>query len=182
MPADCECWEWMVADNILCLANRLSASGFIDSDDEGDIALEIARFACSIGCIDVDGLSRVRSRCRWSEQRRIVEEYARFARTTNDTARRAEKIRSLGVSPQSITRWAALHFGTKFLAGVAPPSARMLIVDLLRRRGRWMTRNEVLRESGIRRSSLSGSLGRAEVRGEIERRRGERGVYEYRAS
>lgn len=154
----CDCEMWRKLDRLREVAAGLVEAGFADTEDEDDIVVWLTRRAERWGYLPRTSGDKARSMARWEEQRRVVLEYARYAKTTNVPAQRAAKIRSLGVSPETMTRWARKHFGPGFLARARPTPTLRLVIETLCRAPRLMTRQEILRETGVTKGSLSGAL------------------------
>lgn len=171
---------WRDVDKLRTIADELLDGGIIDAADYEPTFEAILNLAVRWGHVDENAARAHRNASAVSkaEQRRIVEEYARFAETTNDPAKRSAKIRDLGVCPQTLGGWARRHFGHGCLAKARPTPTAQLILEFLADHP-WATRAEILERTGVVRSSMPGALDWLQRKGRIVRRKNERGLFEY---
>lgn len=150
-----------------CVTQAVS-DGYIDERDAADFAGWLARYLARWGVIADADVQRVAAVSRADEQRRIVEQYAVFARTTAAPRARADKLAALGVSSSTMTHWARKHFGPGYLAEAMPPTSGYLIASYLRRHP-GASRKEIALHSGVKRTSIPGALAYGLRRGKLVR-------------
>lgn len=171
---------WRDVDKLRTIADELLDGGIIDAADYEATFETVLNLAVRWGHVDENAARAHRNASAVSkaEQRRIVEEYARFAQTTNSPVKRSAKIKSLGVCPQTLGGWARRHFGRGCLAKARPIPTAQLILEFLADHP-WATRAEILERTGVIRSSMPGALDWLRRKGRIVRRKNERGLFEY---
>lgn len=171
---------WRDVDKLRTVADTLLDEGIIDAGDYEATFETVLNLAVRWGHVDENAARAHRNASAVSrdEQRRIVEEYVRFAETTNSPVKRSAKIKSLGVCPQTLAGWARRHFGSGCLAKARPIPTARLILDFLAEHP-WATRAEILEGTGVVRSSMPGALDWLRRKGRIVRRKNDRGLYEY---
>jgi hypothetical protein len=174
---------WRDVDKLRTVADRLLSEGIIDAGDYEPAFETILNLAVQWGHLDENAARAHRNASAVSrvEQRRIVEEYVAFAKTTNSPTKRAAKIRSLGVCPQTLGGWARRHFGRGCLARARPMPTAQIVLEYLEDHP-WATRAEILGGTGVVPTSMPGALDWLRRKGRIERRKNARGLYEYRCA
>lgn len=174
----CECEAWRRADRCHDIAAALVADGVVDTEDQADAAVSVARVLARWGCFGVQEVNEVRRRGLESWQRAAVDAYARVAMTTNDTSALANCIRELGVNPHTLSGWARKHYGPGYLASLRPVSGMSVIREALAKRP-WQSRAELMRRCGVTPGTFSGAMHYALERGTMTRRRGDDGRWRY---
>ena len=76
------------------------------------------------------------------ERKQIIARYEATARRTNDPSRRAEALRSLGVTSHQICAWAKVIYGAMYFTEIAPTTQADLVLGELDARP-WQTRSEL---------------------------------------
>lgn len=171
---------WRDVDKLRTIADELLDGGVIDASDYEATFEAVLNLAVRWGHVDENAARAHRNASAVSaaEQRRVVKEYVQFAETTNSPAKRAAKIRDLGVCPQTLSGWARRHFGSGCLAKARPTPTAQLIVEFLADHP-WSTRAEILEGTGVVRSSMPGALDWLRRKGRVVRRKNELGLLVY---
>jgi len=171
---------WRDIDKLRTIADRLLDDGIIDQADYEAAFEAVLNLAVQWGHVRENDARAHRNASAVSvaEQRRVVAEYVRFANHTNSPRKRSDKIRSLGVCPQTLSGWARRHFGNGCLAQARPTPTAQLIADFLAENP-WSTRAQIIERTGIILTSMPGALDWLRRKGRLTRRKNADGLYEY---
>ena len=172
--------SWRLLEHIAEAADRLVAEGFVEDEDREKCVELLVKMAEAWGYLPRHTMKRTENRSAWTrvEQRRIVDIYVAFAKTTNSLQRRHEKIMSLGVTRPMMTHWTRRIHGPRTLMRVGPMTTLEYALECLRDRP-WQTRAELRAMLKIPNSTLSAILSTARGLKHLQRRKRPDGLWEY---
>jgi len=158
------------ADGVSLFVADAAADGFIDERDTAEFTQWVGRWFVHAGLLADSELNRVIRASQIPEQKRLVLQYARYAKTTNSAAKRSAKLAALGVTPSAMCHWARRYFGPGYLAKCAPTSAPAMVRQYLREYP-GSTRRQIVAHAGIPHTSLPGALAHGLKTGTLRRDR-----------
>jgi hypothetical protein len=169
---------WRKIDQLRCMIETLAGEAIIDDADIDDALDLVLGMAVRWGHISEAERRKATnaSAVPIAEQRRIVAEYIAFA-SCHGQEDRKRKLRGLGISSETMGRWARRILGPGVLESKRLPSAASEVRELLQHRP-WQTRAEILETTGIKATSLPAALWYGLKKGWLKRRK-RNGLFEW---